>query len=118
MMQATQQWKEAVTIETLSETDLEKGTCRHKMPGIGWTRFTCPRSLKLKESRAGGLMGHFGHEKTLLMLDDHFYWPKMRRDVDRYVKRCITCNKSKSKLKPHGTKREEASHKEKRSSWT
>ncbi|KAK1595656.1 hypothetical protein QYE76_000074 [Lolium multiflorum] len=54
------------------------------------------------ESHAGGLMGHFGREKTLLMLADHFYWPKMRRDVDRYVKRCITCNKSKSKLKPHG----------------
>ncbi|KAK1663459.1 hypothetical protein QYE76_051618 [Lolium multiflorum] len=56
----------------------------------------------LEESHAGGLMGHFGREKTLLMLADHFYWPKMRRDVDRYVKRCITCNKSKSKLKPHG----------------
>ncbi|KAK1650348.1 hypothetical protein QYE76_068153 [Lolium multiflorum] len=55
-----------------------------------------------KESHAGGLMGHFGREKTLLMLADHFYWPKMRRDVDRYVRRCITCNKSKSKLKPHG----------------
>ncbi|KAK1632355.1 hypothetical protein QYE76_006670 [Lolium multiflorum] len=53
------------------------------------------------ESHAGGLMGHFGREKTLLMLADHFYWPKMRRDVDMYVKRCITCNKSKSKLKPH-----------------
>ncbi|KAK1642609.1 hypothetical protein QYE76_060414 [Lolium multiflorum] len=55
----------------------------------------------LEESHAGGLMGHFGREKTLLMLADHFYWPKMRRDVDRYVRRCITCNKSKSKLKPH-----------------
>ncbi|KAK1652981.1 hypothetical protein QYE76_070786 [Lolium multiflorum] len=32
---------------------------------------------------SGGLMGHFGREKTLLMLADHFYWPKMRRDVDR-----------------------------------
>ncbi|KAK1601928.1 hypothetical protein QYE76_027033 [Lolium multiflorum] len=59
------------------------------------------RLLLLQESHAGGLMGHFGREKTLLMLADHFYWPKMRRDVDRYVKRCITCNKSKSKLKPH-----------------
>ncbi|KAK1645909.1 hypothetical protein QYE76_063714 [Lolium multiflorum] len=57
--------------------------------------------LLLHESHAGGLMGHFGREKTLLMLADHFYWPKMRRDVDRYVRRCITCNKSKSKLKPH-----------------
>ncbi|KAK1695315.1 hypothetical protein QYE76_012012 [Lolium multiflorum] len=59
------------------------------------------RLLLLQESHAGGLMGHFGREKTLLMLADHFYWPKMRRDVDRYVRRCITCNKSKSKLKPH-----------------
>ncbi|KAK1603376.1 hypothetical protein QYE76_008280, partial [Lolium multiflorum] len=57
---------------------------------------------QLDESHAGGLMGHFGREKTLLMLADHFYWPKMRRDVDRYVKRCITCNKSKSKMRPHG----------------
>ncbi|KAK1686674.1 hypothetical protein QYE76_047522 [Lolium multiflorum] len=56
---------------------------------------------EMKESHVGGLMGHFGREKTLLMLADHFYWPKMRQDVDRYVKRCITCNKSKSKLKPH-----------------
>ncbi|KAK1648833.1 hypothetical protein QYE76_066638 [Lolium multiflorum] len=36
-----------------------------------------------KESHARGLMGHFGREKTLLMLAGHFYWPKMRPDVDR-----------------------------------
>ncbi|KAK1608914.1 hypothetical protein QYE76_032587 [Lolium multiflorum] len=60
------------------------------------------KEIQKQESHAGGLMGHFEREKTLLMLADHFYWPKMRRDVDRYVKRCITCNKSKSKLKPHG----------------
>jgi hypothetical protein len=56
----------------------------------------------LQESRAGGLMGHFGREKTLLMLADHFFWPRMRHDVDKYVRRCIVCNTSKSKLKPHG----------------
>jgi hypothetical protein len=47
-------------------------------------------------------MEHFRREKTLLMLADHFYWPKMRRDVDRFVRRCITYHRSKSKLKPHG----------------
>jgi hypothetical protein len=47
-------------------------------------------------------MGHFGREKTLVMLADHFYWPKMRRDVDRFVQHCITYHKSRSKLKPHG----------------
>jgi hypothetical protein len=29
--------------------------------------------LLLQESHAGDLMGHFGCEKTLLMLADHFY---------------------------------------------
>jgi hypothetical protein len=58
--------------------------------------------LLLQESHAGSLMGHFGHEKMLLMLVDQFYWPRMRHDVDTFVKCCITCNKSKSKLKPHG----------------
>ncbi|XP_027166368.1 uncharacterized protein LOC113766370 [Coffea eugenioides] len=33
----------------------------------------------------GGLMGHFGIAKTLAMLQEHFYWPHMRRDVDRMV---------------------------------
>ncbi|KAK1677547.1 hypothetical protein QYE76_038395 [Lolium multiflorum] len=37
---------------------------------------------EMKESLAGDLMGHFGREKMLLMLADHFYWPKMRRNVD------------------------------------
>ena len=31
------------------------------------------RLLLLQESHGGGLMGHFGREKTLLMLGDHFY---------------------------------------------
>ncbi|KAK1626851.1 hypothetical protein QYE76_001166 [Lolium multiflorum] len=62
------------------------------------------KEIQKQESHAGGLTGHFGREKTLLMLADHFSWPKMRRDVGRYVKRCITCNKSKSKLKPHEKK--------------
>jgi len=60
------------------------------------------RPLLLQESHAGGLMGHFGREKTLELLADHFYWPKMRKDVERFVQRCVTCDKAKSKLNPHG----------------
>jgi hypothetical protein len=47
-------------------------------------------------------MGHFGRDKTFEMLADHFYWPKMRRDVERIVRRNVTCHKAKSKLKPYG----------------
>jgi hypothetical protein len=60
------------------------------------------RLLLLQESHGGGLTGHFGQKKTYELLGDHFYWPKMRRDVIRFVERCITCHKAKSKLNPHG----------------
>jgi len=36
------------------------------------------------------------------VLSGHFYWPKMRRDVEHYVARCTTCQKAKSHLNPHG----------------
>jgi hypothetical protein len=36
------------------------------------------------------------------VLADHFFWPKMGRDVERYVLRCVTCHKAKSRLNPHG----------------
>ena len=45
-------------------------------------------------------MGYFGREKTYMLLSDHFYWPKMRRDVERFVQQCTTCHNSKSKLNP------------------
>jgi hypothetical protein len=60
------------------------------------------RLLLLQESHGGGLTGHFGQRKTYELLEDHFYWPKMRRDVIRFVERCVTCHKAKSKLNPHG----------------
>jgi hypothetical protein len=47
-------------------------------------------------------MGHFGVKKIEDVLAAHFFWPKMRRDVERYVSRCTTCNKAKSRLNSHG----------------
>nr|CAD39981.1 OSJNBa0032B23.3 [Oryza sativa Japonica Group] len=43
------------------------------------------RMLLLQEAHGGGLMGHFGVKKTEDILADHFFWPKMRRDVERAV---------------------------------
>ena len=70
----------------------------HCKDGKGWDKFhihdgflfranklcvpeSSVRLLLLQESHAGGLMGHFGREKTYMMLADHFYWPRMRCDV-------------------------------------
>jgi len=60
------------------------------------------RLLLLQEAHGGGLMGHFGAKKTEEVLSTHFFWPRMRRDVERYVARCATCQKAKSRLNPHG----------------
>lgn len=37
-----------------------------------------------------------------MLLSENFYWPKLRHDVERYVQRCVTSHKAKSKLNPHG----------------
>jgi hypothetical protein len=47
-------------------------------------------------------MGYFGVKKTDDVLSAHFFCPKMRRDVERFVARCTTCQKAKSQLNPHG----------------
>jgi hypothetical protein len=39
--------------------------------------------------------------KTLEILHEHFFWPRMRRDVTQIYGRCITCRKVKSKVLPH-----------------
>ena len=34
-------------------------------------------------------MAHFGAKKTEDVLAAHFFWPKMRRDVERVISRLI-----------------------------
>jgi len=60
------------------------------------------RDLLVRESHGGGLMGHFGVAKTLAMLQEHFYWPCMKRDVELICGRCITCRQAKSRVQPNG----------------
>jgi hypothetical protein len=58
--------------------------------------------LLMQEAHGEGLMWHFGAKKTEDVLASHFFWPKMRRDVERFISHCITCQKAKSRLNPHG----------------
>ncbi|KAL0546709.1 hypothetical protein IC582_016621 [Cucumis melo] len=60
------------------------------------------RELLVKEAHGGGLMGHFGEFKTYSMLCEHFYWLKMRKDVNKVCKQCFKCKEAKSKTQPHG----------------
>jgi hypothetical protein len=91
----------------------------HCKDGKGWNKFivsdgfvfranklcipaSSVRLLLLQEAHGGGLMGHFGAKKTEDILAGHFFWPRMKRDVERFVARCTTCQKAKSRLNPHG----------------
>jgi hypothetical protein len=59
--------------------------------------------LLLQEAHGGGLMGHFGVYKTHGVLAAHFFWPRMRADVERLVAHCTTYQKAKSRLNNHGS---------------
>jgi hypothetical protein len=53
--------------------------------------------LFLQEAHGGDLMGHFGVKKIEDVLAAHFFWPKMRRDVECYVSQCTTLSYPGSK---------------------
>ena len=42
----------------------------------------------IKEFHNGGIVGHFGKDKTINLVEDKYYWPKIKRDITQYVARC------------------------------
>jgi len=57
--------------------------------------------LLVHEVDGGELIGHFGVIKTLDMLHDHFYWLKIKNDMQRICDKCITYRKAKFKTQPY-----------------
>jgi len=58
--------------------------------------------LLIREVHSGSLAGHYGENKTLSMLQEHYYWVRMSKDVQNILKRCATCQVAKSYLLPQG----------------
>jgi hypothetical protein len=49
-------------------------------------------------------MGHPGRAKTLELLSRRYYWTSMRHDVERFVRNCHTCRRTKAtRHAPFGT---------------
>jgi hypothetical protein len=55
------------------------------------------RENLLKEKHSGGLVGHFGHDKTFAQLNSLYYWPGMRTDVKKFVNKCRIFQHAKGK---------------------
>ena len=49
----------------------------------------------IKELHCSGLAGHFGKDKMLALIEDKYYWPKMKNDITRYVAWCRICQMAK-----------------------
>ena len=47
------------------------------------------RDLLITEVHSGGLVAHIGRNKTLALLEGRFYWPWIKRNVSKFVERCI-----------------------------
>ena len=58
------------------------------------------RYMILKESHDAPLSGHLGSDKTYLNLSKSFYWPKMDKDVRKYIASCDECQRNKPSNKP------------------
>jgi len=63
------------------------------------------RKLLVKESHEGGLMGHFGIDKTLVFLKEKFFWPLMKKDVHKYCTKCVAYLQAKSRVMLHGLRK-------------
>jgi len=69
------------------------------------TRLCVPRcntrELLIREVHGCSLADHYGKNKTLIMLREHYYWPGRENDVQDIVKRYGICQVAKSHSLPH-----------------
>ncbi|KAJ9555929.1 hypothetical protein OSB04_010543 [Centaurea solstitialis] len=52
-------------------------------------------SLRLQIIKELHSEGHVGHDRTLQLVQSSYFWPTMRKEVDRFIKRCKICQVSK-----------------------
>ena len=100
---ADDEWCKTLPNATISWPGL---VLRDRLWYIG-DRLIIPRTKGLRETLftlAHDVLGHYGFDKTYGSLRNAYYWPNMRRDLERgYVASCPECQRNKSTTtKPYG----------------
>jgi len=60
------------------------------------------REYIIKELHCGGFGGHFGRDKTLLLIKEKYFWPTLFYDVAKFVRRCRACQTCKGQSQNSG----------------
>ena len=55
------------------------------------------RDNLIQEKNSGGLLGHFGQDKTFGLVSNFYFWLKMQHDVKKFVERCRICQHAKGR---------------------
>ena len=55
-------------------------------------------------------MGHLGMDRTLLLLQDRVYWPRMSKDVRDHIRTCDRCERAKDREDKEEIEQTEASY--------
>lgn len=65
---------------------------------VEWKRVLLKKERKaiIRQLHDDPSSGHFGIFKTLSRVAETYYWPKMKADISRYVKKCHVCLSSKA----------------------
>ena len=56
----------------------------------------------MKEGHDSAWAGHPGQKRTLALLEASYYWPRLRDDVEAYVRTCLVCQQDKVETKVPG----------------